>query len=95
LFNGERRSHYEHDAIGSPARRLLMSERVFAGWSAGSTPAPARVLSHSTHLTLFNIPLTHTTSYTAIRLKKQMDIVCTVRVFIRAETRDSFRPPET
>lgn len=67
-----------------------MSERVLAGWSACSTPAPACFLSHSTHLTLFNITLTHTTSYTTKRLKKkQMDIVCTVLGFLRAKTRDT------
>lgn len=66
-----------------------MSERVLAGWSACSTPAPACVLSHSTHLTLFNITLTHTTSYATKRLKKKIDVVCTVRGFIRAKTRDT------
>ena len=65
-----------------------MSERVLAGWSGCSTPAPVCVLSHSTHLTLFNITLTHTASYTTKRLKK-IDVVCTVCGFIRAKTRDT------
>jgi hypothetical protein len=71
-----------------------MTERGLAGWSARSTPAPACVFSHSTHLALFNITLTHTTPYTTKRLKKQMNVVCTVRGFVQSKTRNVLDHPK-